>query len=390
MPTAVRRLLPVAVLGAVVLLATSCDVSPPAATVDGVTISQSTLNGVLSSELAHANAQCAAQILAGQTKSPVGIGTQGDGTTPNAVTPAFADAELFSLVLQQIEKDALAQRGVAVTAADVAAAKIDYAGQLQQSQSSNGSPTGCSLNTSNPLAKQLPGAFLQSQAEILAAQEQFEVALGHVHVNLAALQSYYATHRSQVTQECLNIVLADTMSAAQTLHDQIAAGTTFATAATAAGADQQATPPGGELSCGYPAGLNGQLGATLGATIDALGTGQLSEPLTWQTTNPQTGAATTFYMVVQMREHYLVPFAQLRNPIREAILAQNSAAVGVLLHKVVARAQVTVDPRYGSWSPARGIAAPAPPTPAFVPNAKANVPVVPLSLGGLTLNPASG
>ncbi|HVC69397.1 MAG TPA: hypothetical protein VNC61_03935 [Acidimicrobiales bacterium] len=386
-----RRLLFVAVLGALVVGTTSCDVSPPAATVDGVTISQSTLNGVLSGELANADAQCAAQILAGQTASPVGIGTEGDGSTPNAVSPAFADGQLFTLVLQQIETQVLARRGVVVTAADVAAAKIDYPGQLKQSQSQNGSPTGCALNTSNPLAKQLPGDFLQKQATMLAVQEQFEVAIGHVDVSLAALKSYYASHRSLVTQECLNVVLADSLSAAQSLHDQIATGTSFATAATAAGADQQATPPGGQLQCGYPAGLDSQLGATLGATIDALAAGQLSEPLTWQTTNPSTGATATYYMVVQMRQHVLVPFATLRNPIREAILAQNSAAVGALLHTQVARARVTVDPRYGSWNPAHGVIAPTPPTPAFVPNAKANVPVVPLfSTPGLTVNPASG
>jgi hypothetical protein len=374
----------------VVAGATSCDVSPPAATVDGASISQSMLNGVLSTEITHANAQCAAQILAGQTKSPIGIGTEGDTTTPNAVSPAFADAQLFTLVLQQIETQALARRGVAVTAADVAAARIDYPYQLQQSQAQSGSPSGCALNTATPLAKQLPAGFLQRQTEILAAQEQFEVAVDHVDVSLAALTSYYNTHRSLVTQECLNIVLADSQSAAQTLHDEIASGTTFPVAAKAAGADQQATPPGGQLQCGYPTGLNSQLGAALGATVDALGAGQLSEPLAWQTTNRQTGAPVTFYLVVQMRQHYLVPFATLRYQIRQAILAQNSATFEVLLHKAVVHAQVTVDPRYGSWNPARGIVAPAPPPPAFVPNAPANVPAVPLNIGGLSINPTAG
>jgi hypothetical protein len=60
------------------------------------------------------------------------------------------------------------------------------------------------------------------------------------------------------------------------------------------------------------------------------------------------------------------------------------------LHKAVVHAQVTVDPRYGSWNPARGIAAPTPPPPAFVPNAPANVPAVPLNIGGLSINPTAG
>ena len=214
------------------------------------------------------------------------------------------------------------------------------------------------------------------------------MAVGHVNVSTAALTSYYDSHRALVTQECLNIILADSQTAAQTLHDEIAAGTSFSTAAKAAGADQQATPPNGELQCGYPTGLNSQLGATLGATVDALRSGQLSEPLTWQTTNPQTGAPATFYLVVQMRQHFLVPFATLRVQIRQAILAQGSAAVAVLLHRAVASAQVTVDPRYGSWDPTHGITAPSPPPPAFVPNANANVSAPLPNPGGLTINPA--
>ena len=137
-----RRLLLVAVLGAVVVGATSCDVSPPAATVDGVAISQSTLNSVLSTEINDPRAQCAAQILAGQTKSPVGVGTEGDTTTPNAVSPAFADAQLFSMVLQEIETQALARRGVAVTAADVAAARLTTRASCSSSSPRPARPRG--------------------------------------------------------------------------------------------------------------------------------------------------------------------------------------------------------------------------------------------------------
>ncbi len=130
MPTAVKRLLIVVALGALVVGATGCDVSPPAATVDGVAISQSALNNELASEIANPGAQCAALMAAGASTSPLGVGTTGDGTTPNAVTPSFADNALETLVLEQLEATTLARRGVVVTKADLATASTDYQDQL--------------------------------------------------------------------------------------------------------------------------------------------------------------------------------------------------------------------------------------------------------------------
>jgi hypothetical protein len=394
MPTAVKRLLLVAVLGALVVGATGCDLSPPAATVDGVTISQSTLNGVLSSEIGDAGAQCAAQIQSGQTGSAIGIGTEGDGTTPNAVSSPFAAHELETLVLEQLEVQTLKRHGLVVTGSDVAAAKADYESQLQtqlqQAQSQSATPTGCPLNSANPVAKQLPGAFIQSRATSLADQEMFEVAVGHVDVSPAGLRSYYNSHLADVTQWCLNVVVADTPSTAQTLHDQIAAGTSFPTAATAAGADQQVEPPGGQLPCEFPSQVVRQVGTTLAATLGALAAGQLSEPIPLPTQSA-TGASTTYYMVVQMRQRRRVPLATVRNQIRQVILGQHASVVAATLNRLVARAHISVDGRYGSWNPKHGVTVPTPPPAAFVANAGANVPVKPLlSLPGLTLNPAPG
>ena len=394
MPTAVKRLLAVAILGALVVGATGCDLSPPAATVDGVTISQSVLNGEMSSALGDASAACAAQIQAGLTASPVGVGTEADSTTPNAANSSFAANELESLVLQQIELRALAKRGVVVTSADTAAAKADYETQLQtqlqQAQSQSTTPTGCALTSTTAVSKQLPGAFLQNRAIALADQEMLEVAVGHVDVSQAGLQGYYNSHLTDVTQECLNIVVADTQSAAQTLHDQIAAGTSFAVASASSGADQQVEPSGGQLACEFPSTVTGQVGATLAGTIGAMATGQLSEPIPLPTQN-SAGVATTSYMVVQIRQRQKVPLAQLSKQIRQVILAQHASVVSASLNALVAKAHVSVDARYGSWNAKRGVTVPTPPPPAFVPNARANVPVKPLvSLPGININPAAG
>lgn len=388
-----KRLLTLVALGALVVGATGCNVSPSAATVNGVAISQSTLNGVLATEIANGGAQCAAQYQSGQTGSPLGEGSQSDGTTPNAVTPAFADNALETLILQELEVQTLARHRITVTGADVTAATTDYENQLEEQESEaatdSTTPPGCALSTTLPLAGQLPRAFLRREAVSLADQEMFEVAVAHVDLGTAALESYYHAHRTEVTKECLNVIVADTEAAAQTLHNEIAAGASFATAATAAGSDTSITPPGGTLACEYPAQADQQFGTTLAATIDALSTGQLAPPLTWQT-ETSTGGTATYYLVLQMRQHQLVPFATLAASIRQAILEQHSAAVGETLNKMVGTAHVTVDPRYGTWSPKHGVTVPTPPPPAFVLNAKANVATPTATSLPLTAKPASG
>lgn len=394
MPTAVKRLLPVVVLGALVLGATGCDLSPPAATVNGVAISQSTLNGVLSTEINNSGAQCAALLEAGSTTSPIGVGSQSDGTS-NAVTPSFADNALETLVLEQLETQTLARRGVAITHADLVAATADYegqlAGQLQQAQSDGDAPSGCTLSATKVISSQVPGIFLARQSTSLADQEIFEVTVGHVSVSQSALESYYRSHLSQVTQVCLNVVVAQTQTAAQALHDQIATGTSFAMATTSSDADQNVgLPAGGQLPCEYPSQVTGQFGTANAAAVETLTAGQLSEPLAL-TTESTSGAATTLYAVVQMRQHQLVPFATLRSSIREAILSAHVSLVGAALNRLVGEAHVSVDPRYGGWSSKHGITVPTPPAPEFVLNSTVNAPAKPLlNLGGISVNPGSG
>jgi hypothetical protein len=387
MPTAVKRLLLVAVLGALVVAATGCDLSPPAASVNGATISQSALNAQLSSVINHANAQCASQLASGLTTSPLGVATEDDGSTPNSVTPGFADSILQTLVLQTLEKQDLARHGVTVSAAEVAAARVDYEGQLQQqlgqAQSADTAPSDCTLSTTKSVSGQLPRGFLQGESQALADEEQFEVVAGHVDLSTAGLEAYYRSHEAQVTQSCVDVLVSDTLAQAQSVHDAIAAGASFATEAKSAAVDQQASPSAGELACEYPTQVTDQFGSTLGPVVNALSAGQLTEPLTLAGQS-STGTAVTIYAVAEMRAHQLVPFVTLRSSIREAVLVAHDAVVKTTLDRLLLTARISVDPRYGQWSVKHGVTVPTPPVPAFVLNASANVP--PPTGGGFHLN----
>src|ERR1019366_2012372 len=126
---------------------------------------------------------------------------------------------------QTLEEGALATRHVQVSAADVTAARGDYLSQVEAASTQVTSP--CNL-TGTALVGRLPKAFVDSQVRALAAQEKLEEVVGHVDVSPAAVHAYYNTHLTEVTQLCLNFIIASNQASAQTIHDRVAAGTTFA------------------------------------------------------------------------------------------------------------------------------------------------------------------
>ncbi len=380
-----KRLVLVVVLGAVVA-ASGCNVSPTptAATVNGVNITQSQLNTQLALATTSADGsaptptnqlvQCALDIQSdGSLPTVTGVGT-------DTVTAQFADTTLESLVLFALEKQALARRHVIVSAQDVAAAKGDFESQLEQSEQQDGSP--CTREGAQ-LTDGLPASFLQEQAQSLAYQEKLEEVVGHVNVGPAALMTYYNSHTAGLTQVCINLIVADTASAAQSIHDQIAGGASFATASQGSEVDPE-TPTGGEVPCIYPAEISDQFGTDLAGTIDALAAGQLAGPLTW-VSESSSGTPTTLYLVVQMRQHQLVPYAEVSSAIRQVLLAADTSVVGAALNRMADKASISVDPRYGTWSSAQGVRVPTPPPPAFVLNRKVNQATQSTSaLGGLS------
>lgn len=363
-----RRLVSLVLLGALAL-ASGCSSSPSAATVDGSSITQNQLDSQLS--------LAAAPGPGGQAPTPenqfvqCALDIQGGGSLPavtgvgdDTVTTQFAATTLESMVLENLEQSALARRHVGLTAADVSAAKADFISQLEESESqSGGSP--CML-TGTQLIGRLPAAFLHQQAVSLAYQEELEEVVGHVNVGPAALMAYYRSHTANLTQVCLNLIITDTQAAAQTIQGQIAGGTTFPAASQGAGVDPE-SPSGGEVSCTYPSSIVATFGDTLAGTIDALGVGQLAMPLAWSTED-QSGAPVTLYVVVQMRQKQLVAFDQVSGAIRQVLLSQGSAVVNTTLNRLVARARISLDPRYGTWSAGKGVSVPTAPAPAFLLN----------------------
>ncbi len=356
-----KRLLLFVVVGALGAAAAGCDLSPDAATVNGVTISQSEFQGQLAAISGSTVAQCVLSIEEAQSGGTLATVK---GTGQDTVTTRFAAFSLNGLVAQTLEEGALAERHVRVSAADVAAARKDYLSQVEAASTQVASP--CNL-TGTDLVNRLPKSFVDSQAVALAAQEKLEEVVGHVDVSPSAVRAYYDAHLSEVTQLCLNFVIATNQAAAQTIHDAIAAGTTFAAASKGPGADAN-SPPNGAGPCVFPADVASQLGQATATVVDGLADGQLAPPQGVSVPNQITGVNQTIWIVISVRAHQLVPFANAESGLRQEILAKGGASLSAALGRVVHSARVELDPRYGTWSSTHGVAAPTPPKPAFVLN----------------------
>ena len=369
-----KRLLAIVVLGALCAGAAGCDLGPTAATVNGISISQSDFQGQLSVVSGSTAAQCALSLEESQSGGtlPTVAGT-GDAT----VSTQFAAFELNGVVEQSLEQWSLAQRHVEVTASDIATARQDYESQLEAAAAQGGSPCGL---TGTSLVAALPRRFVDQQALSLAYQEKLEEVVGPVDVSPSALHAYYDSHLTDVTQLCLNLIIATDQASAQAIHDKIAAGATFATASQGSGVDSN-SPTGGEGPCVYPSDIVAQLGQAAASAVEALGDGQLAAPQGIPVQG-STGA-TTVWVVIGVRAHNLVSFAAAESGLRQALLGMGGAKLTAALTKVVHSARVDLDPRYGTWSAGRGVSAPTPPKPAFVLN-----PAVDPSSGQSILGPS--
>ncbi|HVA02916.1 MAG TPA: hypothetical protein VMU64_04135 [Acidimicrobiales bacterium] len=356
-----KRLLALVVVGALCTAAAGCDLSPDAATVNGLTISQSEFQGQLSVISGSTVAQCALSIEEAQSGGTLPTVA---GSGQSTVSTRFAAFALNGLVAQTLEESALAKRHAAVTTSDLAAARKDYISQVEAASTQVTSP--CNL-TGADLVNRLPKAFVDSQVRALAAQEKLEEVVGHIDVSPTAVHGYYNTHRAEVTQLCLNFIIASDQASAQTIHDRIAAGTTFADASKGVGVDAN-TPPGGAGPCVFPSDVVSQLGQTTATAVEGLADGQLAPPQGISVPNQTTGVSQTIWIVISVRAHQLVSFANTEAGLRQEILAKGGPAFSTALGHVVRSASVELDPRYGTWNPNRGVAAPTPPKPAFVLN----------------------
>ncbi len=347
-----------AALAALSLLGTGCDVSPPAATVNGTTITQSQLNSQLSLVVDNAYARCVIELQGNVPSSLEGVG----GST---VSSQFASYQLSTMVLDRLVSQDLARRRVTVGSDDLASARVDLASQLQPSSSSGGT-SPCGLAGSQ-LLQHVPSSFASRQIEYLADEEQLAAALGHLDLSGTGLLSYYSSHASQFAQVCLADIAVTSQSQAESIRNAVVSGSVpFATEARQNSIDVQTAQNGG----GIPCVLSSQIqNAQILSAIASLGPGQVSQPISEA---QQTGG--TVWLLIEVTGTPELPFTEAVSQIRQTLLSSQDSKVSSEFDKITADAHVTVDPRYGTWSHLRGVSPPVPPASKYVLSPSADLP----------------
>jgi PPIC-type PPIASE domain len=348
----VKRLLSLVLLGALALSAAACDAAPTAATVNGVTISQTELYNdlaIIAGESSSTLTPTACMLELQGANVPVPANGVGEGT----VTQDLAAYQLTTMIIGELVHQRLAKLGQAVTAADLSAARVDLATQLSPSPSQGSSPCGL---TGDQLAAKVPADFYRRQVQYLAEQEKLAAIIGGVDLSQSALNAYYLAHPAEFQLICLSDIAVATQAQAAQLRSQITAGTvTFETAAGQSSIDSQTAQNGGQIPCVPAAQIQNQV--ILGA-INGLKVGDISQPVN----NPASApGAQAVWLLLKVDDRPLVPLSQAESQIRQELLAAHNSQVTAEFSRLTGSSDVTVNPQYGSWHKLSGVHSPVPP-----------------------------
>lgn len=159
----------------------------------------------------------------------------------------------------------------------------------------------------------------------------------------AAQREFYEKNAAQFEQACVSHILASTetqtsevaLAEAQALAARIAAGEDFATLATNENDDPGAAAAAGSLDCGP----RGRFVEAFDEAVFSLPVGQLSAPV-------QTEFG---WHLILVTSRETPSFEQVQPQIQQQLESQASGAIGKVLSQLTCEADVTVDPRYGSW-----------------------------------------
>ncbi|HUF83675.1 MAG TPA: peptidylprolyl isomerase [Acidimicrobiia bacterium] len=309
----------VALAGATTLVAAGCDtVRPVALEVNGAETSRSSLDREL--RAIADNPQLANE----------GVSAS-DGTLGSNVTAFWVTL----LVQQEVIDRAVRRRGIEVTAADREAGRADIDNQFGEG-----------------VFEQFPQWFRDRVGDRFARRHALLRELGDAATGPTdeEVRAAYDQQLAEIKAQCASgkfvaHILVETVDEANALRAQLVAGADFAELARTESLDTGSAEVGGELFCFDAA----QFVPEFSAAADALPLGQVSDPV-------QTEFG---FHLIRMRD--TIPFESVEEQVRQALEPETSSSPE--LDELVTKAEVEVDPRYGTWTVQQGQGAVVPPEP---------------------------
>jgi parvulin-like peptidyl-prolyl isomerase len=358
---AVKRQLTGAVAALAILatgaLATACDATPPAASTDGASISRGALNSQLANLQNSVAGACLLQLESSQLQSISGQGSGGSGTYQMAFAVAVLDNDVENLLAEQYA----ASLGMTVTSADLSKAKSSFestlsgeisaavteaeeAGTVSYCQDASGSGiTGAELLSALPESVQ--AAQIRNQAV-----DQLLLARG-ADLSSQAISSYYAKNQPLFTADCVSVIATDTQAHANQLIAQLNAGASFAAVAKANSQDTTTASNGGSLGCQY---TEARVESALSQSSITVG-----KPI-----GPTQDSSSGKWIIYEVISQTVEPLSETTGIVKQELL-QTTANVTRVSKEIVSfakKANVSVDPQYGTWKRLTIMAPVAPPS----------------------------
>ncbi len=359
------------------VLTSACDVTPPAATANGATISTATLNSQLQTLQTTAAGGCLLQLENAQLAATSGEGTGGPGTYSMTFTNAVLNNQVGALLAVQYA----ASKGITISPADLMTARSDFESTLDgeisaavQQASSSGtlsfcqSTTGSSI-TGKALLSDLPPAIAEAQIHNQAVDEKL-LARG-ADLSDAAVAAYYNANLAQFTTACVSVIATDSQTKANQLVAQINAGETFASVAKANSLDSQTAANGGALGCNYTRAQVEQALRVQSVTV--------GQPIA-----PVQDSSTGSWIIYEVTSETVAPLSAASTVARRELL-QSTTNVNRVSKEIVAFARVSdvaVNPRYGTWRRLSIVPPVSPPSQFLLGSVSGQAPLVSRSTSG--------
>ncbi len=313
-------------LGAVVLAAAlinaACgSLTPYAAQVNGVRISEEELEREL--EAIQGNESYLEQVEQGFAQQGGRVRGDGVGTLDTVFVARVLNVKIgYELIHQELRR-----RNIRVAPEDLARAR-------QDAVESSGGPE---LFAAFPKAYQ--EELVRRRAEVNALQR----ALGGQGIDAGEVKAFFDQNPELFAQSCARHILVETREKAGELKGRIAAGEDFAAVARAESKDNQgeggaSASQGGDLGCISQEDVE-QLVPEFATAMTSLPPGQVSDPV-----QTQFG-----FHLIEVTERRNQSLEEATPEIRQRLEQQSAGAIGDFVERAMASAEVVVNPRYGRF-----------------------------------------
>jgi hypothetical protein len=319
-----RRILPVIVLFALAASAAACDASftPYAAKVNGQTISETAAKSDFDQVAANADLRCLIE-------SNGAVYGAGSGT----YSAAFAASELTQWITLTVVDAELVRRHISVSSLAQSTARSDAVSAFDGGTSSTCPATGAATVAS------FSPALAQSVVGGEAAVDALKASLGGEPLTPAGVAAFATAHPAAATEHCISWIVTTSEATARRLATSIAQGASFAVVAKASSIDTGTAANGGAVGC-YAA-VN--LPPPLDTLVPSLALGSVSSP----TAISENGS--TYYLLVKVTSRKTSTAAAT-----EALIANGGSEEEKILQRLLAAADVEINPAFGHWTKVNG------------------------------------